>query len=96
MAAGARWEVVGDDRPSLYRRPGTTSTLLVTTADPLQRFGFRLAGERLGVELTLEPRAGRRTLATLSIQGPFLIGPRRSLPQRALKRLYDLCQTAAE
>jgi len=94
MAAGARWQVAGDDRPSLYRRPGTTTTLLVTSADPLQRFGFRLTDARLAVELTLEPRAGRRTLAALTVQGPFLIGPRRSLAQRALKRLYDLCQTS--
>jgi uncharacterized protein YndB with AHSA1/START domain len=96
FARGARWSVSRAPRPSLLRRPGTSETLLVTIVEPLSRFGFELVDARVTAELTLQMRPDRRTLAELAVEGPFLIGPRRLLAQNALKRLYDLCQTAAE
>jgi hypothetical protein len=50
-----------------------------------------------GIEATLrlEPVAGTHTKATLEIDGPWL-RVNRSLPRKALSRLYALCQTAAE
>lgn len=97
FAAGARWAVVGDNRPSLIRKPNMSGALLVTAVEPPSRFAFHLTGERIDAELRLVAVGPERTLADVTVAGPSLIGLRRSLlPQKALARLYDLCQTAAE
>ena len=96
FAVGARWQVVGENRPSLLRRPNMTGTLVVRNLVAPRLFAFQLTGERLDVELELSSSAPARTLARLSVNGPALIGLRRSLPRRALDRLYALCQTAAD
>ena len=95
FAAGARWQLVGDQRPRLLRRPNMTGMLLVLAVGAPERFAFLLTGDRLQVELRLA-EAGRRTAAELTVEGPPLIGLRRNLPQRALARLYALCQTGAD
>jgi uncharacterized protein YndB with AHSA1/START domain len=94
-ARGARWRLIRDQNPTLLSKPGTPETLVVTSADPWRRLAFQLPAERLAAEVTLEPKA-RRTTVTLSVEGPLLFGPRRTLARRALSRLYDLCQTAAD
>jgi uncharacterized protein YndB with AHSA1/START domain len=96
FAPGARWQLVGENRPSLFRKPNMSGTLLVLAVEPYERFAFHLTGERLDVELRLSASAPDRTLAELSVQGPALIGLKGSLPQRALTRLHALCQTAAD
>jgi hypothetical protein len=93
---GARWNVIGGGEPSLFRRPRATDTLVVSAADVQHRFAFHLTGERLSAELVLEALGPVRTNAILTIEGPLLIGPKRSLARRALSRLHALCQTAAE
>ncbi len=95
-AAGARWQVTTGNRPSLFRKPRTNDLLLVTAVEPLRRLAFRLNDQRIAAEIVLEPRAGTRTQATLTVEGPFLLAFRRSLPQKALSRLYALCQTSAD
>ena len=95
FAPGARWEVHGTNRPSLFRRPSPSGMLLVLAIEPLERFAFQLTGERLDVEIRLAARAPDRTIATLSVTGPWLIGLGKSLPRSALTRLHALCQTAA-
>jgi uncharacterized protein YndB with AHSA1/START domain len=96
FAPGARWQLVGENRPSLFRKPNMSGTLLVLAVEPYERFAFHLTGERLDVELRLSAPAPDRTLAELSVQGPALIGLKGSLPKRALTRLHALCQTAAD
>ncbi len=96
FAPGARWQVVGSDRPSLFRRPNMTGTLLVTAVEPYERFAFQLTRERIQVTLKLAAPAPDRTLATLTVEGPLLIGLRRTLPRHALDRLHALIQTAAD
>jgi hypothetical protein len=96
MAPGARWQVVTGSRPSLFRQPRTSDRLIVTAVDPMRRLAFRLDDQRIDAEVTLEPRGHDRTLAALTVVGPFLVGFRRLLPQKALGRLYALCQTAAD
>jgi hypothetical protein len=96
FAPGARWHVVGENRPSLFRKPNMSGTLVVLGIDLYERFAFHLTGERVDVELRLAAPAADRTLATLSIEGPSLIGLKRALPKRALARLHSLCQTAAD
>jgi hypothetical protein len=96
FAPGARWHVVGENRPSLLRKPNMSGTLLVLAVEPYERFAFQLTGELLDVELLLSEPQPKRTLARLSVAAPVLIGLRRSLPQKALGRLHALVQTAAD
>jgi uncharacterized protein YndB with AHSA1/START domain len=94
-AAGARWQVTRGNEPTLFRRPQTTSTLVVTAADPPRFLAFHLASDRLDVSIELEATAPERTRATVTVAGPWLIAFRRTLARRAVNRLYALCQTAA-
>jgi uncharacterized protein YndB with AHSA1/START domain len=96
FAPGARWQVVGENRPSLFRKPNMSGMLLVLAVEPYERFAFQLTGERLDVELRLSEPQAKRTLARLTVSGPALIGLRRTLPEKALSRLHALVQTAAD
>jgi uncharacterized protein YndB with AHSA1/START domain len=96
FAPGARWHVVGENRPSFLRKPNMSGTLVVLAVDLYERFSFHLTGERVDVELRLAAPAPDRTLATLTVEGPSLIGLKRALPKQALARLHALCQTAAD
>jgi uncharacterized protein YndB with AHSA1/START domain len=96
FAPGARWQVLGEDRPSLLRKPNMSGILLVLAVEPYERFAFQLSGERLDVEVRLSEPEPKRTLARVSVSGPVLVGLRRSLPQKALGRLHALLQTAAD
>ena len=96
VAPGARWQVQGDLRATLLRRPQATGTLLVRAVDPGSRIAFHLTDGRLDVELRLDAPAPDRTVATIVVEGPWLIGLRRTLPRQALGRLHALCQTAAQ
>jgi hypothetical protein len=51
--------------------------------------------DRIEAELHLEPAKDSHTRAILAIEGPWL-RVNRSLPRRALNRLHNLCQTAAD
>ncbi len=94
-APGARWQVVGPDRPTFFKKPDAAGTLLVLDVVPLRRLAFQLTGQHLDAEIELEEREGGRTRIRLVVDAPFLI-VRRSFPHQALGRLYDLVQTAAE
>jgi uncharacterized protein YndB with AHSA1/START domain len=94
-AAGARWEVVASNEPTLLRKPRATGTLVVLAAEKPRLFSFQLVGEKLTVTVELLATAADRTHATVTVEGPWLIAYRRSLARRAVNRLYALCQTAA-
>ena len=95
LVPGARWQVQGESKPSFLRRPEAVGQLVVLAVEPPRLLGFHLSGDRLEVELTLEPSLENRTRATLRVQGPWLVGLSRSLPREALFRLHALCQTGA-
>jgi uncharacterized protein YndB with AHSA1/START domain len=96
VAEGARWDVYGSDRPTLFRRSTSSGKLLVRTVWPLERFAWTLTGDHIEAELRLEERDRERTIATLDVDAPWLMGFSRSLPRRALARLHALCQTSAK
>jgi hypothetical protein len=94
-AAGARWQIIASQEPTLFRRPEATGTLVVTASDRPALFAFQLTAENLDVRVDLEAIAADRTRATIAVEGPWLIAYRRTLARRAAGRLYALCQTAA-
>jgi hypothetical protein len=96
VAEGARWEVHGTDRPTLFRRATSSGMLLVRGVTPQERFAWTLTADHLDVELRLEAAGPDRTVASLEVEAPWLMGLSRSLPRRALNRLHALCQTAVE
>jgi uncharacterized protein YndB with AHSA1/START domain len=96
FAEGARWEIVGTTRPTFLRQAASSGMLQVRAIEPLERFAFYLTGDHLELELRLQATADDRTRAIMSVEGTFVWGMSRSLPRRALNRLYALCQTAAE
>src|SRR4051794_33264910 len=94
-AAGARWEIVASNEPTLLRKPRATGTLVVLAADEPRLFSFQLLGEKLTITVELIATTEDRTEATVLVEGPWLIAYRRSLARRAVSRLFALCQTAA-
>ncbi len=96
LAPGARWKVIGPDRPSYFRRPQMTGTLVVLEVVPRERIAFQLTGDRIGAELTLRAVDARNTEVSLIVDGPFLIGLRRRFPAEALGRLHSLLRTGED
>ena len=95
LAPGARWQVLGPDRPSLLKKPDAAGVLLVLEVVPMQRIAFQLTAQRVDVLLELAPAPGNETTVQLYVDAPFM-GVRRAFPHQALQRLYDLVQTAAD
>ena len=95
LAPGARWVVHAASQPTLFRKSGFSGTLLVRDVHPLELFSWTLTGDNLQAELRLRATAPDRTQVTLEVKAPWLSSLPRSLPRRALGRLYELCQTAA-
>jgi uncharacterized protein YndB with AHSA1/START domain len=93
LAPGARWKVIGPNEPSYFRRPQATGTLLIVEVVPLERIAFELTGDRISADLTLRALERNRTEASLVVDGPWLIGLKRSFPRRALDRLHGLLRT---
>ena len=98
LAPGARWRVKGLGRPTYVvgRRPDVAGTLIFLDVRPPELAAWQFVQARIDVELRLTEAGENRTRAELTVSAPFLAGLRRSLPHKALTRLYALCQTAAE
>jgi uncharacterized protein YndB with AHSA1/START domain len=98
LAPGARWRIQGLGRPTYVvgRRPDVAGTLIFLDVRPPEFAAWQFVQARLDVELRLTEAAANRTRAELTISAPLLAGLRRSLPHKALTRLYGLCQTGAE
>ena len=60
-----------------------------------ERVRFLFATDGVEAEISLEPAPESHTRVTIVLDGPWS-RVNRSLPRRALSRLYALCQTAAE
>ena len=94
LAPGALWQLEGTNRPSLFRRPQLGGTLLVLEVVPLRRVAFQLSGERMDVELDLQPVEAGETQATLVVEAPRFGGIRRTFPSQALSGLAALFRPA--
>lgn len=87
FAPGARWQLTGEQRPKFLRRPNMTGSLVVLAVEPPSHLSFVLTGDGLQVDLHLQDTEGGRTAVALSVEGPPLIGLRRSMAYRVLARL---------
>jgi uncharacterized protein YndB with AHSA1/START domain len=89
FAAGARWKVRLQTR-NFFTGPRERETLLlVREVEPFERWAWHLVSSGLDVEVRLRALGPARTLVICTASG------RRRLPEAALRRLYDLVQTAA-
>jgi uncharacterized protein YndB with AHSA1/START domain len=96
LAPGARWQVVGPDAPSYLRRPQGTGALVILDVVAKERIAFQLTGDRIDAELSLRATEEARTTVSLIVDGPWLVGLKRSFPRRALGRLHALLETDPE
>ena len=102
LAPGARWALRGPTIPGesfgilagMTRAPTAAGALLVVEVVPRERLRFRFVHDRIDADLQLSRAGDRRTRVALIVEAPFL-RVRRTLPRRALARLYSLIQTAA-
>jgi uncharacterized protein YndB with AHSA1/START domain len=91
FAPGARWKArITTTNPFVGRRPRET-LLLIRDVHLYERWSWHLVATKLDVEIRLRATTPERTLVEVSASRG-----RRSLAGQAVKRLYDLCQTAAE
>jgi uncharacterized protein YndB with AHSA1/START domain len=100
LAPGARWRLVAGPQTggfigAFVRRPEAAGTITVLEVRQGEFLRLLFVDDRIDASLALEPGNDGRTRATLTIEGPWL-RVNRSLPRRALNRLYALCQTGAE
>jgi hypothetical protein len=102
LAENARWQVVRAKSPGLLRRPGGEGLIVITKVVEAWELAWHDVKQGLDVTLGLDNAGTGRTRATISVSGSDLrllfegargFGP--SLPERALVRLQNLCQTAA-
>jgi uncharacterized protein YndB with AHSA1/START domain len=97
FSPGARWQVRGTrwTNPLTGRRP-MEQVLVVGTIDLYERWTWHLVQDRLDVEVRLRSTAPERTEVEVSVEGPLLLGGRRSLARQAAERLSALLQTAGQ
>ena len=94
LAPGAHWQIEGALKPSIFRRPELTGSLLVLEVETERRLVFQMTGEGLEVELDLEPTEDGAA-ATLVCDAPRFGGIRRDFPSKALAKLADLVRQPA-
>jgi hypothetical protein len=87
FAPGARWKVIATSHNWLAGRRPRETMLLVRVVEPFERWAWHLLASRLDVEIRLQAVAKDRTLVTVAVS--------KGRPAQALRRLYDLVQTAA-
>ena len=103
LAEGARWRVVrGQTRQSAggyLRRQGGTATLLIGEVAEGRVLAFRDIEQGVSARVTIEPEAERTTAVTVTLEASgwrIAVEGLRPVSRVAVRRLYELCQTAAE
>jgi uncharacterized protein YndB with AHSA1/START domain len=87
FAPGARWKVLATKR-NVFVGPRPTETMvLIREIDPYERWTWHLLKPKTDVEIRLRSVDAERTAVTVSVSN--------GSADKALKRLYDLVQTAA-
>jgi uncharacterized protein YndB with AHSA1/START domain len=87
FAPGARWKVVATKRNLLTGRRSVETTLLVREIEVYERWTWHLLAPKTDVEISLRAVGPDRTAVTVATS--------RGSADTAVRRLYDLVQTAA-
>jgi uncharacterized protein YndB with AHSA1/START domain len=87
FAPGARWKVLTAKRNVLAGPRPVESLIVIREIDPYERWSWHLLATRLDVEVRLRSAAPDRTVVTVAAS--------KGKPDVAVRRLYDLVQTAA-
>jgi uncharacterized protein YndB with AHSA1/START domain len=87
FAPGARWKVLATKRNVFVGPRPAETMLLIREIDPYERWSWHLLKPKTDVEIRLRSTGEGRTAVTVSVSN--------GSADRALKRLYDLVQTAA-
>ncbi len=95
LVPGAHWQIEGAMKPSIFRRPDLTGSLLVLEVETERRLVFQMTGEHVEVELDLEPTEDGAA-ATLVCEAPRFGGIRRNFPSDVLAKLAALVRPPAE
>ena len=88
FAPGARWKVHATKRNVFTGRRVVETLVLIREIDPYERWTWHLLEPATDVDVRLRATAENRTVVT--------VGVTRGNPAVAVKRLYDLVQTAAD
>jgi hypothetical protein len=97
-AENARWQVVRSIAPGLLRKPEGQGVIVLTRVLDGWELSWHDVKQGLDAGVLLDNAGTGRTRATTYVSGPWhrlVLEGARSLPERALTRLRDLCQTAA-
>jgi uncharacterized protein YndB with AHSA1/START domain len=103
VAEGARWRIVRGSTQaassSLLRRAGGVTTIVITRVVDGSLLAWHDTEFGLDAEVMVSPAASRHAEVRVRLEGSrmrILSEGLRSVPHQAVRRLYDLCQTAAE
>lgn len=99
LAENARWKVIRSISPGLLRRPEGEGLIVITRVVDGWELRWHDVKQDLEAGIRLDNAGTGRTRATTFVAGGWfrlLAEGARNLPDRALVRLRDLCQTAAE
>ena len=98
LEENARWEVVRTYSPGLLRKPEGHGLIVLTRVLEGWELSWHDVKQQIDAGVKLDNAGTGRTRATTYVTGPLhrlVLEGARGLPQRALTRLHDLCQTAA-
>jgi hypothetical protein len=98
LATGARWQVVRARVPGLLRRPGGEGLIVIGDVALGLELSWYDVQQGLKAGIALANAGEDRTRARAWVDGSWwrlLVEGGRDLPDKALTRLHDLCQTAA-
>jgi uncharacterized protein YndB with AHSA1/START domain len=96
LAAGARWTVVRSDTAGLLRRPGGEGMIVIESVEPTLGLAWRDLQQAFRAAISIATVDGA-SQATLTLDAPWwrlVVEGLRNMPERALGRLHELCQTA--
>jgi hypothetical protein len=97
LAENARWTVVRSRTPGFLRRPRGQGMIIIRRVLPGSELAWHDVRQNLDAGVRLEDE-GRNTRATAFVEGSWWrlrAEGAQGLPNLAVARLYDLCQTAA-
>ena len=97
LQENARWTVVRGLRPGFMRKPHGTGLIVIRRVSRGDEISWSDLRQKLDMGVRLEDE-GRNTKVTAWVSGPFwrlYSEGARSLPTKAVARLYDLCDTAS-